>query len=72
VREVKILGKSTPNCSSLLIIDENLLIQIIQTALLDEKLHSLVRCWDLHSLLIYIAHKKMIWVEGTTTMAGLA
>jgi hypothetical protein len=41
VREVKILGKSTPNCSSLLIIDESLLIEIIQTTFLDEKLHSL-------------------------------
>ncbi len=41
MREVKILGKSTPNCSSLLIIDESLLIEIIQTTFLDEKLHSL-------------------------------
>jgi hypothetical protein len=41
VRELKILGKSTPNCSSLLIIDESLLIEIIQTTFLDEKLHSL-------------------------------
>jgi len=41
VREVKILGKSTPNCNSLLIIDESLLIEIIQTTFLDEKLHSL-------------------------------
>ncbi len=44
----------------------------ISVSLLDEKLHSLVGCWDLHLLLIYIAHKKMIWVEGTDTMAGLA
>ncbi len=41
MRELKILGKSTPNCSSLLIIDESLLIEIIQTTFLDEKLHSL-------------------------------
>ncbi len=41
MREVKILGKSTPNYSSLLIIDESLLIEIIQTTFLDEKLHSL-------------------------------
>jgi hypothetical protein len=46
-----------PNCSSLLIINESLLIEIIQTTFLDEKLHSLVGCWDLLSLFIYIAQK---------------